>query len=204
MEPSNNTELLSGIRSALDRLYTLVGTGDESRDRMGKHAERLEERIQRIEQFIDGSSMSCAQMSQRLEKTEKALSEEMAKAREVDDILVGVVKKVGYVSEAPPDDHIERWCIGAPSNPVVRWQFDPKASPTGIPFSVALEYLKTGREVRRKGWALTTRRIQPNGPGGVGGLYVITGASWCVSGFQPALSDMLATDWEVVPQQPFP
>ena len=38
---------------------------------------------------------------ERIEKMEKALSQEMAKVREMDDILAGVVKRVGYVSEAP-------------------------------------------------------------------------------------------------------
>jgi len=45
-----------------------------------------------------------ADLLKRLEKMEKALSEEMAKTREMDDILAGVVKKVGYVSEAPDGD----------------------------------------------------------------------------------------------------
>ena len=43
-------------------------------------------------------------MNDRIEKMEKALSEEMAKTREMDDILAGVVKRVGYVSEAPEGD----------------------------------------------------------------------------------------------------
>lgn len=37
-------------------------------------------------------------LAQRLKKLEKALSEEMGKTREMDDILAGVVKRVGYVS----------------------------------------------------------------------------------------------------------
>jgi len=199
MEPSNNTELLSGIRNALDRLDTLVGTGDESRDRMGKHAERLEKRIQRIEQFIDGSSMSCAQMSERLEKLEDVVSKEMAKVRErtIPWINADDLPSTTPCSPDPGVAHV------APStmwnNIGYNIALDPKASPTGIPFSVALEYLKAGREVRRKSWSITTHRIQPHGPGGVGGMYVIAGASVYVGDFQPALSDMLATDWEVVP-----
>jgi len=59
----------------------------------------LGERIKRLENFIDGSSMQCAEMSQRIEKMEKALSEEMAKVREMDGILAGVVKRTGYMSE---------------------------------------------------------------------------------------------------------
>jgi hypothetical protein len=101
----------------------------------------IEKRIEKMERFIDGSSMGCAEMSQRIEKMEKnplanfvhisddgqavldasmlptfdvivkssdafkkmekALSGEMARTREMDDILAGVVKRVGYVSEDP-------------------------------------------------------------------------------------------------------
>jgi len=43
-------------------------------------------------------------MNDRIEKMEKALSEEMAKTREMDDILAGVVKRVGHPSEAMEDD----------------------------------------------------------------------------------------------------
>lgn len=199
MEASNNTELLVCLRDAIGRLEALVNTGDESRDRMGKHAERLEKRIQLIEHFIDGSSMTCAKMCERLEKLEKALSEEMAKARErtIPWINADDLPSTTPCSPDPGVAHV------APStmwnNIGYNIALDPKDSPSGIPFSVALEYLKAGREVRRKGWAPSTRRVQPHGPGGVGGMQVISGASVYVSDFQPALSDMLATDWEVVP-----
>lgn len=103
----------------------------------------MDERIKRLEQFIDGSSMQCSEMSQRIEKMEKnplanfahiddsgqavldasmlptfdvivkssdafqkmenALSQEMARMREMDDILAGVVKRAGYEGEAPED-----------------------------------------------------------------------------------------------------
>ena len=59
----------------------------------------MDERIKRLEQFIDGSSMQCSEMSQRIEKMEKALSQEMARTREMDDILAGVVKRAGYEGE---------------------------------------------------------------------------------------------------------
>jgi hypothetical protein len=39
----------------------------------------------------------------RIEKMEKALSQEMARMREMDDILAGVVKRAGYEGEAPED-----------------------------------------------------------------------------------------------------
>jgi hypothetical protein len=41
--------------------------------------------------------------SERLEKLEKALSEEMARTREMDDILAGVVKRVGRDSNTTND-----------------------------------------------------------------------------------------------------
>ena len=96
------------------RLENLANSEMEARDRISRlskdlaHTECLVkgqgERLEKMERFIDGSSMGCAEMSQRIEKMEKALSEEMAKTREMDDILAGVVKKVGYVSEAPDGD----------------------------------------------------------------------------------------------------
>jgi len=86
------------------RLENLANSEMEARDRISRHADRLEQRLEKIERFIDGSSMGCAEMSQRIEKMEKALSEEMAKTREMDDILAGVVKRVGHPSEAMEDD----------------------------------------------------------------------------------------------------
>lgn len=77
---------------------------------------------------------------------------------------------------------------------------DPKASPTGIPFEVALAYLKVGREVRRAFWRPDTFRVQPRGNGGVGGMLMVLGASLVKGEFTPGLVDLLAEDWMVIPE----
>jgi len=98
-------------------------------------------------------------LRERIEKMEKALSQEMARTREMDDILAGVVKRVGYVGEvtasmpAAITTHVagsSRWEIKSGTNDggIAFINIDPKASPTGIPFSVALEYLKAARSLR--------------------------------------------------------
>ena len=80
--------------------------------------------------------------------------------------------------------------------------FDPDASPPGIPFEVALMYLKAGRQVRRMNWVPSTLRVEPRGPGGVGGLCMVYGASLVQGDFHPvSLEDLLATDWLVIPKE---
>lgn len=195
------------------RLENLANSEMEARDRISRHADRLE---------------------QRLEKMEKALSEEMAKTREMDDILAGVVKKVGY--ESPPatldqktlddivanpgDYEVKVEGISAysiqPSLPLyANWigdiraakdeswhiHIDPKASPSDIPFSVALEYLKAGRIVTRSNWQ-NRARVEPRSSGAVGGLRVIHAASLDYGPFEPCLTDLLATNWMVLSEQP--
>ena len=105
-----------------------------------------------------------ADLLKRLEKMEKALSEEMAKTREMDDILAGVVKKVGYVSEAPEGGGgaapfvspastsaappiVDRELKFTTAGPCHTICIMPNGSPSDIPFSVALEYLKAGRKL---------------------------------------------------------
>lgn len=158
-------------------------------------------------------------LRERIEKMEKALSQEMAKVREMDDILAGVVKRVGYVSEEPKKpEWVGRYFQG--TDPVVdsikskfasakflpdgfqsadyNFAFDTSASPSGIPFSVALEYLKAGRVVRRSSWPLNSISI-------FGGGFAFTsyagndrGAS--SAAYRPDSRDLLATDWMVVPE----
>lgn len=72
------------------------------------------------------------------------------------------------------------------------------ASPKNIPFEVALAYLKAGRKVRRTSW-LETLRVEPRN-GGIGGLEMIYQASLNRGSFEPKQPDMVATDWEVVPE----
>ena len=76
---------------------------------------------------------------------------------------------------------------------------DPKASPTNIPFEIALAYLKAGRMVRRDKWEPSTR-IEPRGPGAAGGLRMITGASLDTGEALVSQANLLATDWMVLPE----
>ena len=69
-------------------------------DRLHLRIEQLEKRVEWWEKY----PTEVGNLIVRLEKMEKALSEEMAKTREMDSILAGVVKKVGYVSPPAPLD----------------------------------------------------------------------------------------------------
>ena len=75
---------------------------------------------------------------------------------------------------------------------------DPKASPTGIPFEIALAYLKAGRKVRRDKWDPCTR-IEPRGPGAAGGLRMIVGDT-DTGEVLIQQANLLATDWMVLPE----
>ncbi len=155
-------------------------------EKMEKNVKDLEVRHDPL--CIGGDKGPCNCQWIRLEKMEKALSEEMAKVREMDDILAGVVKKVGYVSPpatldqktlddivanpgdyevktVTPLDWAARYFQGDMPGEVTskfasakflpdgfqssdyNFAFDSKASPSGIPFSVAIEYLKAGRKL---------------------------------------------------------
>ena len=75
---------------------------------------------------------------------------------------------------------------------------DPKASPTNIPFEIALSYLKAGRQVRRDKWDPCTR-IEPRGPGAAGGLRMIVGDT-DTGEVLIQQANLLATDWMVLPE----
>jgi len=75
---------------------------------------------------------------------------------------------------------------------------DPKASPTNIPFEIALAYLKAGRKVRRDKWDPCTR-IEPRGPGAAGGLRMIVGDT-DTGEVLIQQANLLATDWMVLPE----
>lgn len=64
--------------------------------------------------------------------------------------------------------------------------FDPKASPKGIPFSVALEYARNGRVIHRGESASTYSRHR------------IHGAEMNIGALDD--EDMLANDWQVIPE----
>jgi hypothetical protein len=156
---------------------------------------------------------------ERIEKLEAALSEEMAKTREMDDILAGVVRDVERLKHYSPVKWSETkvrddGSIVPPSPGVAHvageGQFrsvpysigiDPKASPSGIPFSLALEFLKAGRTVTRSNWQ-NRARVEPRGAGAVGGLRVIHAASLDYGPFEPCLNDLLATNWMVLTEKP--
>jgi hypothetical protein len=73
----------------------------------------------------------------------------------------------------------------------------PKGNPKGIPFSVALEYMRAGREVRRPHWFNAARWRIINS--------CIRQIYWdgLDNGIAPVHHDsLLATDWEVVPETP--
>lgn len=78
---------------------------------------------------------------------------------------------------------------------------DTDGSPRNIPFSVALEYLKAGRKIKRSSWRNTeSKRIEARGNGAIGGIEVIVGASNYVCDFNPSCADMVACDWMVLPK----
>jgi hypothetical protein len=76
--------------------------------------------------------------------------------------------------------------------------FDPHASPSGVPFEVALLYLKQGRNAMRLGQYY---RIEPRGIGAVGGLRKVAGASNDLGPFDPTCADLCASDWCVLPKE---
>ena len=78
-------------------------------------------------------------LEQRLEKLERIVSEEMGKRRDA--------KAADYlINHVPPGTWNK---VRGPSFTI---KFDPKASPKNLPFSVALEYAKAGRKIKRTHW----------------------------------------------------
>jgi len=73
-------------------------------DTTKERLDRLEKNVEELFGYRNAFIHDHQEAGSRIEKMEKALSEEMAKTREMDDILAGVVKRVGYVSEAPEGD----------------------------------------------------------------------------------------------------
>jgi hypothetical protein len=142
----------------------------------------------------------------RLEKMEKALSEEMGRTREMDDILAGVVKKVGYMSDARAKAEFERckadkdYCmlnyVTVKSDVPYSIAIDPKASPSGIPFSVALEYLKAGRRIRSAGAKADYFRMDASG------VYYHNDSGVFREVDDISMQGLLANDWMVLPEKP--
>ena len=76
-------------------------------------------------------------------------------------------------------------------------QFDPKASPKNIPFSVALEYLKAGREVRRAQWRDGAFRYDYANKWITGSPLLMVADTDMIA---IPVRDIIATDWEVIPE----
>lgn len=111
----------------------------------------LEKRVKELEasrlrhaEAIARSHDGICNTKQRLEKLEKVVSEEMGKNKG------GNMWHPKYCSRFKRS---EKFVVGAPDYESVVFEFDPKASPTNIPFSVALEYAKFGRRIRRPEFA---------------------------------------------------
>lgn len=76
-------------------------------------------------------------------------------------------------------------------------EIDPRASPKNLPFSVALEYLKSGRSIRRTAWPEKgSMRIAPRKDA----LVFYDPAGLTHYAWAPSTFDFLATDWEVLPE----
>lgn len=77
----------------------------------------------------------------------------------------------------------------------------PTDSPRAIPFSVALEYMRVGREVRRQGWGYGYLSIRKKNGAGYSYISRATPNEFgdglaCM--WQPTEAQILATDWEVL------
>ena len=150
------------------RLENLADSEMESRSRLGKHVER---------------------MNDRLTKLEEALNRFMVETREEE--------KHPPTSGTPLAEPVHvagnsRWEVKSGTNDggIAFINIDPKASLSGIPFSVALEYLKAGRKVRRPCFAPWWCWVIS-----AGDITSLEGVT-----IHPQSKEVLATDWMVVPE----
>ncbi len=74
---------------------------------------------------------------------------------------------------------------------------DPAASPKNTPFSVALEYLKAGREVRRARWRDGALKYDYANKWITGSPLLMVADTNMIA---IPVRDILATDWEVIPE----
>lgn len=163
----------------LAALEAVKGTSPQDHEARIKALERM---MTEKTLILDHAFEVSKELRKRIEGLEKALNEHMVKERECKVDQRDYISRLGVIQDAGYSVII-----------------DPKASPKGIPFEVALAYLKAGREIRRPHWNTPSRRrVQPQGISGRGGLYVITGASYNEGEFKPDTNEMMATDWEVV------
>jgi hypothetical protein len=170
-------------KEACSRLFSCIGGRWVDTTPSADHEDRIKA-LERSRFLLDGCIEICKKHEQRIEGLEKALNEHMVKEREW-----------SLRSETITD------CMDRSKKDWMTMRWDPKASPAGIPFEVALAYMKSGREVRRAKWQPDTLRVEPRGPGGVGGLCMVYAASLVMGDFIPTLADMLANDWMVIPEK---
>lgn len=115
----NEPVVLNDIEAILDDVREAKNAAARAEEGVGLIEQRLEKMEKNpLANFVhisdDGQAVLDASMlptfdvivksSDAFQKMERALSEEMAKTREMDSILAGVVKKVGYVSPPAPLD----------------------------------------------------------------------------------------------------
>lgn len=163
-------------------MEVLKGVSSQGHEARIKALEKLSSMVEYHNRQVDRLDSHMIEAETRLMGLEQALNEHMVKERE-------------KTKTASDEGMTEAFGVGW--NTII----DPKASPAGIPFEVALAYVKAGREVRRAKWQPNTLRVEPRGPGGVGGLCMVYGASLVQGDFIPNLADLLANDWMVLPEK---
>lgn len=146
-----------------------------------KHEERLKELEQLMTEktsIIDHAFEVDKMLKKRIEGLEKALNEHMVKERE-------------KTKTASDEGMTEAFGVG--------WNIiiDPKASPTGIPFEVALAYAKAGRKIRRAPWRKAWVEMDGTGMWFHNGFSVPS----CLP-FSLPYDTFDAVDWEVIPEKP--
>lgn len=131
----------------------------------------------------------------------------MAKILELERQMQFLLKPLGEVEKSTTVRYIKEPDLAAhvkvmPGVSVAEeagWAFfiDKNRSPKGLSFSIALEYLKNKRTIRREVWPANSYvRLAPKGDALV--LSDTTGLTHYA--WNPAQCEMLAEDWEVVPE----
>lgn len=178
-EMTHRLERLGKDVEECDRKHQLKSYFDscaaDSRKALEQRLERLGNSVDELFGYRNSFIADHQEAGSRIEKMEKALSEEMAKTREMDGILAGVVRDVerlkhyspvkwsemnvrddGSIVPPKPDPEL-KFTTSGPCHTIC---IMPNGSPSGIPFSVALEYLKAGRTILAPGG---TRYIMQDG-----------------------------------------
>lgn len=126
----------------------------------------------------------------------------------------------GYLSYSPAVAFEDGYRLLEPTEPLtgdgtepakVAGTIDPHFAPTGLDFSMALNWLKTGKRVQRAGWngsnqwvelvknsGLVFRSEHDNTAFSVADGLVLKNAQGIVVQWVPSISDLMADDWKVV------